>query len=153
MGVWCCLCSCPSPLFFLIFSGWFPLIHTHSYTRTPTLTSPQQGHLREGRDAEPAGAARVLHLARLGHARCVPCLHPTHTHTHTTTPHHSGVLSPIHPLPNHPLPNPTTEEKAGSLDLARRYFRKALECKSRSIPTLVALAQLEGGSVGPLAVC
>lgn len=40
--------------------------------------------------------------------------------------------------------NAHTEEKAGDHDRARKYFRKALECKSRSIPTLVALAQLEG---------
>lgn len=42
------------------------------------------------------------------------------------------------------------EEKNGNFELARRYFRKALECQSRSIPTLIALAQLEemDGNVG-----
>lgn len=36
------------------------------------------------------------------------------------------------------------EEKAGNIPTARAYFKRALERKGRSVPTLVALAQLEG---------
>jgi hypothetical protein len=77
---------------------------------------------------------------------CSSSFNTVHIQTHTPLIPSPNTTTIHHPPP----PTPPTEEKAGNLDLARKFFRKALECKSRSIPTLVALAQLEGPSF-PLA--
>jgi hypothetical protein len=52
-------------------SNAFTTMPTHIYICYNQRKPHTQGHLREGRGAESAGSPRLLHLARLGHARCV----------------------------------------------------------------------------------